>query len=137
MSSWYSINVNLVTFWCPAEEHAVLESDVPGGSGGVESCTWAGLPLEGSICSSALQPVCLPLRLRRVRSTGITWPSQELQDQSAGSSNLTGNVCFKSIQEKHFCLFLALHLRGSVLSFTFLFCTTALHWKPRPSKDLF
>lgn len=42
---------------------------------------------------------------------------QELQDQSAGSSYLTGNVCFKSIQEKRFCLFLALHLRGSALSF--------------------
>lgn len=48
---------------------------------------------------------------RRVSHTGITWPSQKLQDQSAGSGYLTGNICFKSIQEKRFCLFLAVHLR--------------------------
>lgn len=48
---------------------------------------------------------------RCVSHTGITWPGQELQDQSAGSGNLTGSLCFKSIQEKRLCLFLAFHLR--------------------------
>lgn len=74
---------------------------------------------------------------RCVSHTEITWPSQELQDQSAGSGYLTWNICFKSIQEKHFWSLLAFHLRR-LCFLRFFLLTTALHWKQRceiPRKD--
>lgn len=62
---------------------------------------------------------------------------QELQDQSAGSSNLTGKVCFRSIQEKKRKISFSLSTWETQLfhPFAFLYNSTALKPKTHQRTD--
>lgn len=118
----WQINVNVVVvLWRPAEEHAVLESDVPGGSGGVESRTWAGLPLEGSICSSAVS--CRA-------SDGITWPAKNCRTNQQGAAILLETFASNQPKKNAFVSFSRSTWEAQLFhSLAFLHNSTALKTK--------